>query len=492
MPNEFIIRNGLVVQSGTTTITGSVTATEGFTGSLFGTASVATSLAGGALTNFIEGFSSATQATSFLSASNAAATVNVAIVPKGSGSLMAQVPNGTTTGGNARGAYSVDWQMVRDGATQVASGQYAVIAGGRKNIASSNYAAVGGGWQNTAANINAFIGAGYANTVTQIYGFIGAGAENLVSQGDVNTQYGVIGGGFRNKIYGPYESGGFIGGGYNNRINNGWTKVICGGSNNTVDGSYSSIGGGNTNTITQYQTSARIGGGQNNTVSNNYGTIAGGINNTVSGEYGTIAGGTVNIASGQYSVVGGGSNNRASAQYAMILGGLANTASAVYSFAAGRRAKATNQGSFVWADSADADYSSNGNNTFNVRATGGSFFTGSVTITGSVTATEDVVAQTNLKSMYQVGDEGGEIFLNVPATNTTINTGVTIDIYQDTLRIFESGGSNLGYFLNIASGSASAGTDLKPVGFTGAVPIAGNPPGFQTLTFDNGILISVS
>jgi len=118
--------------------------------------------------------------------------------------------------------------------------------------------------------------------------------------------------------------------------------------------------------------------------------------------------------------------------------------------------------------------------------------TGSLNITGSVTATGEVVAQTQLKSTYQAGDEGGEIFLNVPATNTTINTGVTIDIYQDTLRIFESGGSNLGYFLNLTSGSASAGTDLKPVGYTGPVPIAGNPPGFQTLTFDNGILISVS
>jgi len=117
---------------------------------------------------------------------------------------------------------------------------------------------------------------------------------------------------------------------------------------------------------------------------------------------------------------------------------------------------------------------------------------GTTTITGSVTATGDVVALTNLKSMYQAGDEGGEIFLNAPATNTTIPNGVTIDVYQNRLRIFEQGGSANGYYLEMPSGSAGVGTNLSPIGFTGPVPIAGNPPGFQTLTFENGILISVS
>jgi len=42
MPNEFKVKNGLIVDQGNATITGSVTATGGFTGSLFGTASWAT------------------------------------------------------------------------------------------------------------------------------------------------------------------------------------------------------------------------------------------------------------------------------------------------------------------------------------------------------------------------------------------------------------------------------------------------------------------
>ena len=42
MANEFKVKNGLIVDQGGATITGSVIATGGFTGSLFGTASLAT------------------------------------------------------------------------------------------------------------------------------------------------------------------------------------------------------------------------------------------------------------------------------------------------------------------------------------------------------------------------------------------------------------------------------------------------------------------
>jgi len=58
------------------------------------------------------------------------------------------------------------------------------------------------------------------------------------------------------------------------------------------------------------------------------------------------------------------------------------------------------------------------------------------------------------------GDEGGEIFLAKAATNTTINTGVNIDIYQNKLRIWEDGGSNRGFYLDIASAANGVGTSL--------------------------------
>jgi hypothetical protein len=43
-----------------------------------------------------------------------------------------------------------------------------------------------------------------------------------------------------------------------------------------------------------------------------------------------------------------------------IPGGRDNLAAGDYSFAAGHRAKANDNGAFVWADSTDADFSSTG------------------------------------------------------------------------------------------------------------------------------------
>jgi hypothetical protein len=74
---------------------------------------------------------------------------------------------------------------------------------------------------------------------------------------------------------------------------------------------------------------------------------------------------------------------------------------------------------------------------------------------------------TKLSVLYQSGDEGGEILLNKPVTNTTIaGTGVTVDIYQNKLRFFEQGGSARGYYLDITSGGAGAATNLASGGGT--------------------------
>lgn len=80
------------------------------------------------------------------------------------------------------------------------------------------------------------------------------------------------------------------------------------------------------------------------------------------------------------------------------------------------------------------------------------------------------------------GDEGGEMLLNKPATNTTIaGTGVTIDVYQNKLRFFEQGGSARGFYIDITAGGASAGTNL--VGGGGG----GTPGGSDThIQFNDG------
>ena len=101
---------------------------------------------------------------------------------------------------------------------------------------------------------------------------------------------------------------------------------------------------------------------------------------------------------------------------------------------------------------------------------------GEATFSKSVTATENVVAGIDLKSNFSSGDEGGQIFLNKPVTNTTINTGVTIDVYQDKVRFFENGGTARGYYIDITAGGASASTNLVGGGGGGA------PTGAQYVT----------
>lgn len=112
-------------------------------------------------------------------------------------------------------------------------------------------------------------------------------------------------------------------------------------------------------------------------------TIAGGgitINgsaqpNQVNQILGTVSGGAGNSANGNAAAVGGGYGNTASGQDSMVPGGLFNTATGFASFAAGRRAKATTNGTFMWADSQDFDFQPSVSNFFGVRATGGVGFT---------------------------------------------------------------------------------------------------------------------
>jgi len=77
-----------------------------------------------------------------------------------------------------------------------------------------------------------------------------------------------------------------------------------------------------------------------------------------------------------------------------------------------------------------------------------------VTVEG-VISTNNVIASTQSS-----GDEGGQIDLTKAATNTTLTTGVTLDVFQNRLRIFETGGTNRGYYLDISAGGTSAATNI--------------------------------
>lgn len=106
-----------------------------------------------------------------------ATNVDVAILPKGTGAFMLQIPDGTTAGGNKRGARAADFQTSRASADQVASGLGSFVAG-NNNLASANYtAAVGGG--NIASSAGAFV-AGSGNTSSGIAS-VAIGLANLAS-----------------------------------------------------------------------------------------------------------------------------------------------------------------------------------------------------------------------------------------------------------------------------------------------------------------------
>lgn len=84
------------------------------------------------------------------------------------------------------------------------------------------------------------------------------------------------------------------------------------------------------------------------------------------------------------------------------------------------------------------------------------------------------VSSGNIESLYSNGDEGGEFRLATAATNTTLSGGsVAIDIYQNRLRIFETGGSTRGVYLDLAGAANTVGS---------ALAVQGTAASFTTLT----------
>ena len=65
--------------------------------------------------------------------------------------------------------------------------------------------------------------------------------------------------------------------------------------------------------------------------------------------------------------------------------------------------------------------------------------------------------------MSQSGDEGGEMLISKPVTNTSISgTGVTVDVFRNRYRIFEQGGSARGAYIDITDLEAGVNVNLAP------------------------------
>ena len=194
----------------------------------------------------------------------------------------------------------------------------------------------------------------------------------------------VIGGSPSNSVV-PQKAGAVIAGGGSdtgpNQVSEDW-GTVSGGRSNHAFGMFGTVSGGSGNTATGE--GSTVSGGPNGDAVGLHSTVGGGIANAANGDRSTVAGGTTNTADGAQSSIGGGQGNLAGGAYASVPGGFANSAAGDYSFAGGRRAKAMHTGSFVWADSLPADFSSTGNDQFLIRAAGGVAI-GSSTPTGTLT-----------------------------------------------------------------------------------------------------------
>lgn len=208
------------------------------------------------------------------------ANTSIVLKPNGTGAIIASVPDGTVTGGDARGIYTVDLQMSRTASNQVASSQYGFIGGGQNNRINGNF------------------------------GAIVSGSGNTIPLG--GSQYIFIGGGIGNQSSGYASS--VLSGESNN--SSGGRAIIAGGASNTNSSSYGTISGGQSNTAST-NTHNTVVGGQGNTSSGVH-SISGGNTNTASGES-AVTLGRSNIASGQKGVSIGFNNNN-STPYGVSIG----------------------------------------------------------------------------------------------------------------------------------------------------------------------------
>lgn len=223
---------------------------------------------------------------------------------------------------------------------------------------------------------NNFSAVRYEPTVTSgtRVNIIAGAPNNLVGDGAYSAT--IAGGGalnsnpsYPNRVF---DNGGTIGGGTNNTVG-----VQDG--NPALD-SFATIAGGFANAA---KSSAAIGGGLSNSAFGSYSVIGGGNLNLAYGYFSTVGGGYLNniTQGGLSATIAGGESNEASGSYAAIAGGKGNLAGGDYSFAGGRRAivrdylmvndLSGDNGTFIWADSTDADFASTGRNQFLVRAAGG-------------------------------------------------------------------------------------------------------------------------
>ena len=130
----------------------------------------------------------------------ATTNADIAIVPKGTGALLAAIPDNTATGGNKRGANSVDLQTTRNAAARVASGANSVVLGGTSNTASNSNTIAGGNSSTASGNQSVALINGTASNTSAIAigsnvtasggSSVSIGSDNNVASGDYAVALG--------------------------------------------------------------------------------------------------------------------------------------------------------------------------------------------------------------------------------------------------------------------------------------------------------------
>jgi trimeric autotransporter adhesin len=329
---------------------------------------------------------------------------------------------GTIAGGE-RGTLSFNAynSFLGGGAWNTIDSPDSTIGGGRFNAIHSNgyVSTISGGANNSIQLSTSYgsIGGGYLNSISGNYGVVPGGDRNTATANSFaagRRAKALHTGSF---VWGDATEQDIVSTGTNQFVAraSGGVRFITGGAGALLDGmpfskeyavpndlSYSNIvnviHGSPVNFVTNGVVGATISGGGagyyfnapfSNSVLGNFSTIAGGLanksgspggwyatvgggaNNSANGSYTTVAGGSLNLATGEGATVGGGAGNTASGDRATVPGGQVNTAAGLFSFAAGSRARANHNGTFVWGDAQDAYVSSTGDNQFLIRAAGG-------------------------------------------------------------------------------------------------------------------------
>ena len=232
---------------------------------------------------------------------------------------------------------------------------YRIIAGTGNTLSSlsTNSSILGGRGLSIEANVPESTIVGGLNNVIrhdQASAFIGGGARNAIGIGD---QHAVIVGGRDNGIGTNAVISIVVGGAENHIYDNVDGGLVVGGFRNDIYGSLNP----------SYRMIAPL--------------IVGGSDNDIAPSHPPWT-------QSSWSAILGGDNNHigTNCPSAVIAGGTNNIVAdnAGYSFAAGRRARADHQGSFVWSDSQNINFDSAGLNTFNVRASGGAYLNGDTSL----------------------------------------------------------------------------------------------------------------